>query len=178
MIVSDQQREENYQEYLRLLKDPDYYDVTFDDQSGGISAVHKDHQFDKSIGPFGYKRGLYEKDSVKVLMHTGHSIILGPELSSGTEVCKSFDGYLDGISTEIKAIESDGRWAIRTKIVKAHKQGAQIVILYFPKSELFSQSRVIQGWEDFIASNSPINHDIQVACIVGDRVIAIEKPSW
>ena len=30
MILSDQQREENFQEYLRLRQDPNYYDVTFD----------------------------------------------------------------------------------------------------------------------------------------------------
>ncbi len=44
MIVSDQQRDENFQEYLRLLNDPNYYDVTFDEKSGGVSAIHKDHQ--------------------------------------------------------------------------------------------------------------------------------------
>ena len=51
MIISDQEREENFQEYLRLSKDPNYYDVTFDEQSGGISAIHKDHRFDKQRGP-------------------------------------------------------------------------------------------------------------------------------
>ena len=56
MIVSDQQRDENFQEYLRLLNDSNYYDVTFDEKSGGVSAIHKDHQFDKKIGPFGIKR--------------------------------------------------------------------------------------------------------------------------
>ncbi len=178
MIISDQQREENYQEYQRLLKDPNYYDVSFDEQSGGVSAIHKDHQFDKNVGPFGYKRGLYEKESARVLMQNGNSIILGPELSSGTEVCKTFDGYLDGLPAEIKAIESSGRWAIRTKIEKADKQGALIVILFFPNNELFSETRVIQGWEDCITSGQLINNDIQILCIVGDRVIKMEKPSW
>lgn len=178
MIISDQQREENYQEYLRLLKDPNYYDVTFDNQSGGVSAIHKEHQFDKSAGPFGYARGLYEKESVRVLMQNGHSIILGPELSSGAEVCKTFDGYLDGLPAEIKAIESNGRWATRTKIEKADRQGALMIILYFPKNELFTESRVIQGWLDCITSNPLINNDIQILCIVDDRVIKMEKPSW
>lgn len=178
MIISDQQREENYQEYLRLLKDPNYYDVIFDEQSGGVSAIHKDHQFDKSAGPFGYKRGFYEVESVRILMHHSHIIVLGPELSSGAKVYKSFDGYLDGIPAEIKAIESNGRWAIRTKIEKADKQGALIVILFFPKNEFFSESRVLQGWKDCITSGHLINNDIQILCIVGSRLIEMEKPSW
>ena len=93
MIVSDEQREENFQEYLRLLHDLNYVDVTFDQESGGVSAVHKEHQFDKSIGPFGSKRGLYEIDAARVLRQSGHSIILEAELSSGVVVSKSFDGF-------------------------------------------------------------------------------------
>ena len=178
MIISDQQREENFQEYQRLLNDPNYYDVTFDEQSGGVSAVHKDHQFDKNTGPFGYKRDFYEKESVRVLMKNGHSIILEPELSSGTEVCKTFDGILDGLPAEIKAIESNGRWAIRTKIEKAEKQGALIVILFFPMNELFSETRVVQGIKDYMTSGHLVNNDIQILCIVCDRIIKMEKPSW
>ena len=71
MIISGEQREENFQEYLRLLKDPDYYDVYFDEQSGGVSAIHIEHQFDKSIGPFNIKRGLYELMSVNALVRVG-----------------------------------------------------------------------------------------------------------
>ena len=61
MIVSDQQREENFQEYQRLLKDPNYYDVSFDEQSGGVSAVHHEHQFDSQTGAFGIKKGHLDK---------------------------------------------------------------------------------------------------------------------
>ena len=59
--VGDSRREENYQEYLRLKDDPGYIDVSFDEESGGVSAIHKEHCFDKQVGPFGCKRGDYEK---------------------------------------------------------------------------------------------------------------------
>ena len=59
MIVSDEQREENFQEYLRLLHDPNYVDVTFDQESGGVSAVHREHKFDSDIGAFGIRKGDY-----------------------------------------------------------------------------------------------------------------------
>ena len=177
MMISDEQREENFQEYLRLLKDPDYYDVYFDEQSGGVSAIHKEHQFDKSIGPFNIKRGLYELMSVNALVRTGHCFILGPELSTGLDVCKASDGLLDGISAEIKAVESCGRWAIRTKLMKARKQGAAIVILYFHKRYLFSYDRVRQGWKEYIDALSE-NDNIGLICVVEKNVIVIEKPSW
>ena len=41
MRRSELQREENYLEYLRLLENDDYLEVTFDEESGGVSAVHK-----------------------------------------------------------------------------------------------------------------------------------------
>ena len=177
MIISEEQREENFQEYLRLLKDPDYYDVYFDEQSGGVSAIHIEHQFDKSIGPFNIKRGLYELMSVNALVRVGHSLILGPELSTGLNVCKASDSLLDGISAEIKAVESNGRWAIRTKLMKARKQGAAIVILYFPKRYLFSYERVRQGWMDYIETLSEYDNT-GLICVVEKDVIVIEKPSW
>ncbi|MBP5559183.1 MAG: hypothetical protein J6X71_05405 [Bacteroidales bacterium] len=178
MIISDGQREENFQEYLRLLKNPNYVDVCFDERSGGVSAVHLEHQFDKSTGPFGYKRGQYELDTMIALRQSGHSIILEPELSSGETVSKSCDGFLDGVSAEIKAVESVGRWSIRTKIYKAKKQGAQTVILYFPEENLFSKSRVEQGLEDFVSADTGTEYKLHLLCVVGGKVVEIEKPSW
>ena len=72
MIISDQQREENFQEYQRLLNDPNYYDVSFDEQSGGVSAIHRDHKFDSVLGAFGIKVGEYEKFVVNALRQRGH----------------------------------------------------------------------------------------------------------
>ena len=55
MVVSNQRWCENYQEYLRLVVDRNYLGVTFDECSGGMSAIHCEHMFDKQIGPFGYR---------------------------------------------------------------------------------------------------------------------------
>ena len=107
MIVCDPQREENFQEFIRLRNDPDYYDVIFDEKSGGVSAIHKEHQFDKTVGPFGYKRGLYERIVLTALRKHGHRIILNKE-DSGLYLIKTCDGFLDGKTAEIKTIEGDG----------------------------------------------------------------------
>ena len=178
MIVSDQQREENYQEYLRLLNNPEYVDVTFDDQSGGVSAVHRDHRFDKQVGPDGMKRGCYELNVMEVFRKAGHSIIL---LGESAEVGKKqYDGLLDGVSCEIKSVEQMGRWTIRTKIGNSIKQGATIVALYFPDANLFSRKCVRDGWKDYLDYINPAYSipEIRLLCVVDDVVHTIEKPSW
>lgn len=101
------QREENYNEYLRLLQDDDYLDVTYDNESGGVSAVHKGHRLDKSQGPGGERRGNYELKTVEAIRQGGHCIILLKE--SGDVGVKQYDGLLDGTSCEIKAVERVGR---------------------------------------------------------------------
>ena len=49
--------EANKKEYHRLLKDDNYIDVRFNEKTGALSAVHKEHNFDATIGKFGIQRG-------------------------------------------------------------------------------------------------------------------------
>jgi len=111
MIVSDSQREENFQEFLRLKNDPNYYDVTFDDKSGGVSAVHRNHKFDSEIGAYGIRVGEYEKNVVEILRKKGHLITLESEIAPNG--IKTPDGYLDGLIMEIKSTDGHGKWAIK-----------------------------------------------------------------
>lgn len=83
MRRSDLQLEENYNEFLRLLQDDDYLEVTHDEESGGVSAIHILHKFDKQSGPYGVRRGDYEMKVVKVLRELGHRIVLEAEPSLG-----------------------------------------------------------------------------------------------
>jgi hypothetical protein len=171
MIISDQQRAENFQEYLLLLQDPNYLDVTFDDQSGGVSAIHIKHRFDNKTGAFGIKKGDYERIVVDILRHKGHTIILTSELAPNG--IKTPDGYLDDVIMDIKAIESNGKWAIKDKLHRAAKQGAACVILYFHKKELFSHERMNDGWTKFLEDKDSKNYRgiiKRVLCIVEDKV--------
>ena len=129
MIVSDQQREENYQEYLRLLHDSDYVDVTFDAKSGGVSAVHRGHKFDKQMGPFGCRRGDYERQVANILREKGNRVFLESERSHDN--MKNNDGLLNDLYMEIKTVESNGVWSISSKLREAEKQGAEVVVLFF-----------------------------------------------
>lgn len=178
MIISDQQRQENYLEYLRLIQDDNYHDVRFDECSGGVSAIHREHIFDKQIGPLGYKRGQYEIDSVEVMRSNGHFILLETEYPKG-EGIKSYDATLDGLSSEIKTVERFGRWSIRTKIQQAIRQGAECILLYFPKKNLYSRDRIEEAWKMYLDkcekdNNQPQN--ISIIAIVEGREQVIIKP--
>lgn len=141
--ISDLQREENYNEYLRLLQDDDYFDVTYDTESGGVSAVHRLHKYAKQKGVNGMRQGDYERSVLNVLRKRGHRIVLGAEMN--TPGVKSFDGFLNDIPMEIKAVEGSGLWAVSTKLLQAEKQHAESVVLYFPKEELYSSFRISEG---------------------------------
>ena len=167
MMISDQQREENYQEYLRLLQDPYYYDVTFDNLSGGVSAVHRNHQFDSQIGAYGIKKGDYEKISVKALRERGHAIILESEVAP--DGIMSPDGSIDGVIMDIKAVEGHGKWAIKDKLHIATRQGASCVILYFHDKTLYTNERILDGWIKYSndqASQKYSNTIKRIMCIV------------
>ena len=130
MIISDLRREDNYQEYLRLLNNPNYVDVLFDDVSGGMSAIHRDHQFDSQIGVFGIKKGDYERIAVNTLRDRGHAVILESEIAP--DGIMSPDGFIDGTIMDIKAIEGHGKWAIKDKLHIATKRGVPRKVLVLP----------------------------------------------
>ena len=179
METNNQRRGKNYQTYLQLQQDPDYYQVTFDQNSGGVSAVHREHSYDKQKGPYGLKRGEYELIVADVLRKEGHCIILVPDKHPAAFSEKHFDGTLDGQPLEIKAIEGFGQWAIRTKLYKAAQQGGQIVVLFFPAEELYSSVKIDEGWRLFCAD--PVSKELcgkitEILAIVVDSLVEIRKP--
>ena len=164
MIVSDLRREENFQEYLRLISDPDYVEVTFDDQSGGVSAVHREHRFDKQVGPFGFRRGDYELNVITVLRSNGYRIVL--EAENSREKIKCRDGLLNDMPMEIKSVEGNGAWSISSKLLEAEKQGAQVVVLYFPEPSLYSKDRVLDGIGKYVTNPRILASGTVSSCFV------------
>lgn len=167
-------REENYQEYLRLKHNPDYYDVTFDERSSGVSAIHKEHCFDKQPGPFGCKRGDYELSVSRILRTRGYVISLESEYPRGKGI-KTFDAFIDGVISEIKTVESNGRWSIRTKIQSAVNQKAEQLVLYYPRGDLYSEEKIFEGWDFVLQSNDKVNLR-KIITIVEGTVKTLKPP--
>ena len=165
--------EENYSEYLRLLQNADYLEVTFDEESGGVSGVHKYHKFDKQRGAYGFRRGDYERQALDILRCNGFRAVLESEI--GSQNTKRCDGYLNDSPMEIKSVEGSGLWAISTKLRNAVKQKAHCVVLLFPKADEFSWFRVKDGLRLFLSSPETNKDYLEFLIIIaGDRIVA----SW
>jgi hypothetical protein len=133
-------------EYERLKADPSYTNVRFDSKTGGLMATHKDHNFDPTVGRFGIPRGDYERIAMKVLYEYGMSVIFQSEQMPDS--VKTPEGLLEGKRFDIKGIESKGKKIVR-KISEASKQGAEVVVLYYHKSNNFSLQEIKNAYSAY-----------------------------
>ena len=165
--------------YLKYKNDPNYKDVVFDKDSGGISAIHKLHKFssEKSLIDPTKKKGWYEKQCATTLRKKGHVVILESEIKANN--IKTPDGYIDGVLMDIKMIEANGKYAVKDKFHDAVRQQVECVILQFPKKSLYSPKRVADGWKRFlndIFSKKYTQTIKRVICVVEDEVFEWNIP--
>ena len=140
--------EANRKEYERLLKDDDYTDVRFNPRNGALSAIHKKHHFDPTIGKFGIPRGDYERISLDVLYEYGRCIILDSEYTK--DGVKAPEGFLDGKRFDIKGVEGIGGRNIIDKISNAGRQGAESIVLYYHDANLFDFQKIVNSYKGYL----------------------------
>ena len=140
--------ETNRAEYERLLKDDNYTNVRFNPRNGALSAIHKDHNFDPTIGKFGIPRGEYEHISLDVLYEYGNSVILGSE-KLGRNV-RAIEGVLNGKPFDVKGIEGTGKRNIIDKISDASNKGAETIVLYFHEESVFDRQRIVNAYNGYL----------------------------
>ncbi len=157
----------NKREYELYKKDKNYSVVKYDENNGGVLAIHNEHNFDTDIGRFGIQRGEYEKRSSEALYKSGHSIILKGE--QGEVGVKQPDGYLDGELMDIKGIEGNCLYAMN----RANRQQVHTVVLYFHDAQEFNFDSVKSKWEylpEWINNNQRINNKTvylqKIVCVV------------
>ena len=170
MNIISERIEANRSAYERLLKDDNYTDVRFNPINGALSAIHKDHFFDPTIGRFGIPRGDYERISVDVLFEYGNCVVLESE-KKGFGI-KTPDGMLNGIIFDIKGIEGSSQRLIKDAISKASGQGAEIAILYFQNKSIYNIGMVMDGFEKYL-NNSHSKRVKTVYCIVENCIFRI-----
>jgi len=140
--------EVNREEYERLIKDGNYTDVRFNPKNGALSAIHREHHFDPTIGIFGIPRGDYERIALGILYDYGMCIILWSEYTE--DGIKAPDGFLDGKCFEIKGIEGIGGRNIIDKISLAGSQGAETVVLYYHNKNMFDLHKIINSYKGYL----------------------------
>ena len=125
------------EEYKRYRQDPEYRDVVFDQETGGLKATHKDHNFDND-------KGWYETSVQDTGMKHGHSVILEKEIHTVFKK-KNLEGLWDGMSFEIAGKETATSNNIRDGLKHcAKKTGCEIAVLFFPNGN-FDENNFLDG---------------------------------
>lgn len=152
--------QERRAEYQRLLNDPDYKNVQFDEKTGGVYAEHRLHSTQNNNKEFffGNMTGFdLEKEFAGIAYHKGHSVIMRQE---GT--VREIINKIEYLNRELDTI-IDGRLADIASVTKSkasyeykllHKNGqliefnaqhgtnADTVILYFHDENMYSEKRI------------------------------------
>lgn len=123
-------------EYLKLKADPDYTDVAFREDNGGLKATHKGHQFQKATGN-------RERQSQQALFNKGHKVIFGDEKPSGIGI-KIPDGTLDDRPFEIASIVGKGSNTVKRALNHCRQKNVRIAVIHFSKED-FSRQRFMKG---------------------------------
>ena len=157
-------------EYEKLKKDPNYSLVRYDKKSGGVLAIHREHNFEVEVGKFGIPRGDYERNAAFALLKAGYYVRLRSE--SGPVGKKQPDGYIDGVLMDIKGIEGNSLYAMN----RANRQGVNTAILYFHDPALFNYKEVQEKFDylpTWIKENAFIKDKTvyvkEVMCIVNEK---------
>jgi hypothetical protein len=150
MKTAEQRRvEANRKEYVRLTSDSRYVDVKFNEHTGGLLAIHKEHHFDPTIGKFGIPRGDYERIAAEALYKYGRRVILESEKCSVLGK-KTPEGLLDEVKFDVKGIEGTGKRNIIDKISLASRQNAAAIVLYYHDKDIFDEQRIISAFHGYL----------------------------
>jgi hypothetical protein len=75
------------------------------------------------------------------------------------------DGLLNGVLFDVKGIEGESDRIIKDKILEASKQGAEIVVFYFHRKNMFDIDFVRNSYEKYL-TNSKSKRVKKVYCVV------------
>ena len=169
--IVNAEKSPNRREYAKFKKDKDYSEVRYDRKSGGVLAIHREHNFDSEIGIYGIPRGNYERNAVEALFRAGYSIQLRSE--HGLAGVKQPDGFIDGVLMDIKGIEGGNPLYAMNR---ANQQRVHTAILYFHTPSSFSYEQLQESFENlpgWIQNKGYITDKTiyvkEIICIVNDK---------
>lgn len=124
-ISGNTARQNRREEYERLLQDPNYKDVEYNPENGGLKATHVKHNFDQ-------RGGAYEKHAQEAGYNAGHSVIFGAEESA--VIGQRFtEGTWDGKRFEVAGCETATSNNILMSLSHcASKKETKVAVLDFP----------------------------------------------
>ena len=167
--VGEQQKrllQERQSEYHRLLNDPDYKNVQFDEKTGGVYAEHRLHSNQDNSKDlfFGNMTGIdLEKEFADIAFHKGHSVIMRQEgtirgiINKIEYFNRELDTLIDGRFADIASVTKN-KESYEYKLLKKngqlaefnvqHGTNADTVILYFHDQDMYSETRIHNSIEE------------------------------
>lgn len=125
-IEFSQKIKQRKKEYHRLKNDPNYKEIEFNEENGGLRATNIRHNTDK-------EKGWYETKVQEIGYLKGHSVILEREIHTEQNI-KNNDGTWDGKYFEIGAIEKGTSANYRNQLKHcASKPNVQVAVLFVLK---------------------------------------------
>lgn len=154
---------QNRELYQQLLNDPDYKDVEFNPETGGLKATHIGHntQTDDKVETFfgNMKPADLERECQNLLVRWGHRAILRDEFANKklSHTPPSLDIEIDGKIMDIRSITQNG--LLGNPLMAKNKQLGNVkkktgiisdcVCLHFHDATMFSEKKLLQGVEWF-----------------------------
>lgn len=162
--------EKNRPFYDKLSQNKEYREVSMDTKSGGVKAIHKAHNLDKT-------KGWYEISSQEAGFRNGHIVILEAEPQNRYKV-KSCEGTWDNLPFEVAGAESGSSNNIRNALKHcASKPDAKVAVLFFPNGN-FSADNFYHGLAKYtgLKSTSQYRKFERIYCIQGKDIVLTKKP--
>ena len=171
-------RNERVREYKRLLDDPDYKNVQFDEKSGGVYAEHRLHSTQDNNKElfFGNMTGFdLEKEFADIAFHKGHSVIMRQEgtireiINKIEYLNRELDTIIDGRLADIASV-TKGKESYEYKLLKKngqliefnaqHGEDADTVIFYFHDQSMYSEKRIHDSIEKLFKLHKPAKDEM------------------
>lgn len=165
-----QRIEQNGKIYNQLINDPNYTDVHFNKNNGGLKATHIKHNLDR-------QKGWYEKAVQDVGYKSGHSVILEEEIQNVYRQ-KSCEGIFDGKPFEIAGAETGTSNNIRNALKHcASKKETKIAVIFFPNGTFSTNAfnDAIAKFNGLKGTTQYLKFDL-IYCIQDDKIVQIKKP--
>lgn len=153
-------------EYISYLQNPNYLDVSFNYDNGGLKALHRQHNIDSD-------KGWYETFVQDIGYRNGHKVILESETGKG--IGKSYtEGTWDNLQFELSTKETGTPNNILRGLKHcSSKEDAQMAVVFLPNTKYNENdfNRALSRYFGLIKKGMPFKSFKRIICISEDKIV-------
>lgn len=153
-------------EYISYLQNPNYLDVSFNYDNGGLKALHRQHNIDSD-------KGWYETFVQDIGYQNGHKVIL--ESESGKAIGKNYtEGTWDNLQFELATKETGTPNNILRGLKHcSSKENVQMAVIFLPNTEYNENEfkRALLRYFGLINNGMPLKHFKRIVCVSDGKTV-------